>query len=347
LRILWSRRNDSVINNKGLVLAGLEERRGVLLVNGRPVEDEEMYRLATVEFLALGALGLLPRSPEKIHPEEFVDLLVRHFQRAPEVRHRMVRRIASKAIRRIDTQLDWSYNRLNFGGAADRYQFKAPATLFAASDIPGFVGQEHDLLNFSFRHERVADRPNSDTTLRLSANLSKFLGTKTVDRSDLLVRKEAKDEVGNPTWFAEAKFTGTVQDPGVAGQDRPLFGKAVLGKVLRPSEEFKLFLGAGNVVRFSQPGDPSDVGFNLGFEFARDLTERVNFTSRLDSFAGVGGDHLRTFDLSSSLRTEVARGVSVVTRHTRFGWRDDTVGRSGNRDEFYVGLGFGLGARRY
>lgn len=347
LRSLWARRNDPIINNKGLALVGLEERRGVLLVNGRPVRDGDRYRLATVEFLALGSLGLLPKTPGGILPREFVDLLATHFSRPPALRERLVRRIRDKPVHRIDTKLDWSYNRLAFGGAADRYQFKAPATLFAASDIPGLVGKEHDLVNFSFQHQRVVDRAGSDTTLRLSANLSKFLGTKTLDRSELLLRRERKDVVGQPSWFAEARMTGTVQDTHVPGLRRPLFGKVVAGRVIRPHEDLKLFLGAADIVRFSQAGDPSDLGVNLGYEFARDLTDDVRFTSRLDSFAGIGHDHVRTFDLSNSLRTQVTPGLSVVARHTRFLWEDDTVGHAGSRNEFYVGLGFTRGARRY
>ncbi len=353
LRKLWARRDEPIINQKGLVFVGLSEVEGRLMVNGRPVRDQDRYRVATVEYLALGALGLLPRTPGAVRDREFVAVVADHFARTGGVsrelgkRPALARAAGSRPVHRFKTRFDASVTRLQFGGAAAAYQFPDPSALFTSSDIPGLVGQASTITNLGLEHEHTIDRPERDLTLRLNVNYTKFNDFRMVDRSTLLLRHEGKDRLGRPRTFAELGMFGTLIDPDLPGRDRPLFGKLVAGKAWTLGDSTKLLVGAGHIVRFSSPGDPGDTGLNLGFEHRRKLTKGVEFSSTVDHFLGVGGDHVRSLDWANTLRTELGGGLSAVIKNTRYFWRDDSVARTAERDELFVGLGFGRGARRY
>lgn len=347
LRALWARRDEPLINGKGLVFAGLAERQGKLAVNGRALRDADKYRVATVEFLALGGLDLLPRAPAGLRDEGFVDLLARHFEGRGPARAGLYRAARARPVHRISTKLDASLNRLDFSGAADRYQFRDPNALFNASDIPGMVGLQNKQSSFSLDHEHVIDREASDLTLRLRANFLKLNQFKLLDRTSFLVRHEEKSLSRRPKTFAELAFTGTWLDPDVPGIEHPLFGKAVVGKALKAGRDLKLFLGAGHVERFSTPGSPSDTGLNLGAEHVWKISDKAALETTLDSFAGLGDQQLRIFDLSAALRVEIVPGISTVIKSTTYLFKDSVVDRTGVRDELFVGLSFGRGARRY
>jgi hypothetical protein len=346
LRALWGRRNDSIINDKGLTFAGIEQVGEVVVVNGRSLDDGDTYTLATVEYLALGALGLLPRSPDAMLPRQFQELLTQHFKRPAPVRASMLRRVARRPIHRIQTSVDASLSRLAFGGAADKYQFQNPTAIFTSSEIPGLVGHENSQYQFSLSHQHVVDRPAFDLRMKLSGSYMRLNTLNLVDTAELLLRREDKNLEDRPDFFGELKLTGTVQDPDVPGRDRPLFLQGVAGRRYLLGDHTRLLAGAGMVTRFSTRSDPTDVGFNLRLEHEQDLDSGTNLTASVERFFGFGGDHIRSLDLRSELRTKITGGLSTVLRYRNFRWEDDTVGGEGTRNEFFAGLGYTFTARR-
>jgi hypothetical protein len=346
LRSLWGRRNDSIINDKGLTFAGIEQVGEVVVVNGRSLDDGDTYTLATVEYLALGALGLLPRSPDAMLPRQFQELLTQHFKRPAPVRASMIRQVARRPIHRIQTSMDASFSRLSFGGASDKYQFQNPSAIFASSEIPGFVGFENRQYAFSLSHKHVIDRPAFDLRMELSGSFTRLNSLILADTAEVFLRREDKNLRDRPDFFGELKLSGTVQDPDFPGRDRPLFLQGVVGRRWVLDDHTRLLGGGGMITRFSTPSDPTDVGFNLRLEHDRDLTQDTNFTASAERFFGFGNDHVRSFDLRAELRTKIAGGLSTVLRYRNFRWEDDTVGSVGTRNEFFTGLGYTFSARR-
>jgi len=348
LKSIYERRNDVLINSSGLEIVGMGECSGSVLVNGRPINNEERYRVATTEFLALGGLSLFPKNPSTVRPQRLVDLLAEHFKSIPDTqrskRHRSVNR---RAISRARTTLDFSMSSVDFYGSAPTYQYNEPNATFTSSDIPGLVGLEHKSYSYSLHHRNVIDWPHADLTFDLKLNYSTFKQFKTVDRSTFEMTYEDQSCSQKPHLFGNLNLTGTVQKPAVLGRDRPLFAKAVTGLVWKLDASSKLFAGFGHLKRLSVQGDPGNTGLDLRYTFAKKIRSKVELSTDLDLFGSFDSADIRTLDWSTSLRFELGGNLSTVFKNTTFLWKDDLIDDTATRRDLYIGIGYDVKFRRF
>jgi len=349
---LWRRRSERLINGAGLEIAGLVERTGRLLVNGRSLDENENYRVATTEFLALGGLSLLPSTPSAVRPASLVEIFAKHFAgHSDEQRRRRHAALAGRPVRRATTSLDASFSRLSFGGSASQYQYTAPDSLYTGSDIPGLVGQQNRQRSFSLHHRNVVDWPTADLTCELRLTYSTFApgaqDLKMVDHGKLELIYEEQSPSRRPQVFGGFNLTGTIRNPQIAGREHPFFAKTLAGLVWTVSPSAKVFAGAGYLHRLSMPGDPDNVGLDMRWTWTHDLRTGAELSTNLDFFGSFDDDDIRILDWTTELRLAIVGHLTATARLTRFIWRDDVIGDAATRNEAFVGLGYTVPFRRF
>lgn len=348
LRDIWNKRENNGTNGQVFQVLGLTQHKNALLVNGRPLRDNDSYRLATTEYLAVGGFNLLPANPRSIRSEKLTDLLIRYLQKTSEIQraHRQ-KAIERRPILRQKLALSGSYDQLDFSPAADGYQYKDPKAVYTGSDIPGLVGFKHLRRTFNLDHEAILDYPDADTTMRVNSAFWEMEPYKLSDNWQILARHAKK--ALNPGFFPflELQLTGAHFKPDIGGKDRPLFGKAVAGMTWKASEQTRLFLGLGHLKRFSVDDKPGNSGLNLGFEVSRQLRPELTLSTIFDGFMTQDSDKIRTFDSKIQLQAKLFKRFSLVVRETYFGWKDSSIGRMGIRRETFTGLGYDLTLRNF
>ena len=349
LEKVWQQRNEKLINDDGLEIVGMGRDCTRTTINGRPINATEKYRVVTTEYLALGGLNLLPRTPSSVRPQRLVDTFAEHFAKyTDEERANRHRRIGRRAIRRASTNLDASFNKLSFGGAAGTYQYSDPNAIYTGSDIPGLSGNAHRQYTWNFHHRNVIDWPDADLTFDLKLNYTNFNSLKLIDRSSFdIVYEDQSKACRKPHLYGGINLTGTVLNPDVDGQDHPLFAKTQIGLVWQTSPSAKIFAGGAHLYRLSVPGDPDNVGLNFRYELSHDIRKDVTFSTNLDFFSSFDSDDIRTFDWTSELRLKLHGRLSTVARFTSFIWLDDVVKDTASRQDLYFGLGYSLPFRRF
>ncbi len=347
---LWKRRNSPLVNDRGLSFAGVREHRGSIIVNDRRFKPGDRYRVATVEFLAKGGLGLLPPSPKTVRAERFNELLIRHFAVHTDGADRasLARSTGRKTITYGKTNIDVSFSKFNFEGAAGKYQYTDPSAVYRGSDIPGLVGIRKRQQNLSVQHETIFDHPGYDLILRGRATSFEFNKLKMVDNVAATARYETKSVLPrNLQKFGQMDLVGTIKDPDVKGKRHPFFGKAVGGIFWEPAERAKILAGIGYMKRFSMKGSPSNTGLNLGYEFVRPFRDHWELSSTLDFFASADSDRIRMYDGTLALRYKFTDHVAAVIRESDFGWKDSDFGKLAKRREYFLGLTFEQSLRRF
>jgi|GEM_PF-4587588 len=341
LKELWMRRNDKLVGNEGLLFAGIEEKKGKIIVNGRELNPNDRYRVATVEYLARGGLGLFPNTPAAVKNIGFTALLTAHFSKKPSPAQRKVLDAhAKKPIIRRRTALNASFNKFEFGGSAAQYQYIDPSAMYRGSDLPGLVGMKKRQELLALEHETILDRPNSDTIMRLRLSYMTFNKFKMIDSAAGTVRYEKKSLFDKIHAFGQLDLSGTILQPALEGKQHPLFGKAVTGLLTHPIEGLKILGGIGEVVRLSWPDKPKNTGVNFGYEFTRKLRRSIDLVSNLDFFASVDADHVRTFNGDITLKFEIVPGLSTIVRESDFGWKDDSISKIATRREYFLGFSY-------
>ena len=349
LETIWQQRDKKLINDDGLEIVGMGMSCNRPAVNGRPINANEKYRVATTEFLALGGLDLLPRTPAAVRPQRLVDTFAEHFARYSDVeRLQRHRRVGRRPIRRASTNLDASFNKLSFDGSAGTYQYSDPNAIYTGSDIPGLSGNAHRQYSWNLHHKNVIDWPEADLTFDLKLNYTNFNNLKLIDRSSFdIIYEDQSRECDKPHLYGAINLAGTVLNPDVEGKDHPLFAKTQIGLVWQTSPSAKIFAGGAHLYRLSVPGDPDNFGLNFRYELSHEIRKDVTFSTNLDFFSSFDSDDIRTFDWTSELRLKLHGRLSTVARYTSFIWLDDVVKDTASRQDLYFGLGYSLPFRRF
>lgn len=335
---LYDRRDAKGDDQRDLVVVGMERRQGKLLVNGRLLDGDKSYRVATSEYLALGGLELLPRTPDAVRRKGLLEVVAAGMGR-PGDRRARVRAYEKRPVRTVRTIMDVADSGLDFGGSAASFQFKENQTSYIGSDIPQLVGNEHTKTSARFELELTEDRPHRDLLLRLNLGWSEFKTTKTQDIATLDLRYEDKDPLApGPRLFGALDFNTTFRTPDTVNRERPLFVKAVTGLFWKLDSDTKLLAGLGRLERISQPNSPGHTGLNLGFEVSRELRRGVEFRTVLDFFASGDSARVRTADWTYELRLKLGGSFSTVWKARNFFFQDATVSDRATRNERYLGL---------
>ena len=349
LKNVWEQRNEKLINDDGLEIVGMGTNCGRPTVNGRPINPTEKYRVATTEYMALGGLDLFPRTPSSVRPQRLVNAFAAHFAKhSDKDRRKRHRRIAKRPIRRATTNLDASFNKLSFRGAAGAYQYSDPNAIYTGSDIPGLSGNAHRQYTWNFHHKNVIDWPEADLTFDLRLSYTNFNNLKLIDQSSFDITYEDQSRAcRKPHLYGGINLTGTVLNPDVEGQDHPLFAKTHFGLVWQTSPSAKIFAGGAHLFRLSVPDDPDNFGLNLRYELSHKIRPDVTFSTNFDFFSSFDSDDIRMLDWTSELRMKLKGRLSTVARYTSFIWMDNVVDDTASRQDLYFGLGYSLPFRRF
>jgi hypothetical protein len=335
---LFARKDSKGDDQRDLEIVGMEKRRGKVLVNGRVLRKSRVYRVATSEYLALGGLELLPRTPRAVRRRSVLQVVAQGMSH-PGDRRARVREFEKRPVRTVRTVLDIADSGLDFGGSAPQFQFDEDSTSYVGSDIPQLVGNEHTKTSARFELEVTEDRPHRDLLMRLGLGWSEFRTTKTNDIFTLDLRYEDKDPFRpGPRLFGALDFNSTFRTPNTVNRERPIFVKAVGGLFWNLAPKTKLLVGAGRLERVSQPGSPGHTGLNLGFEMQKELRKGVEFRTNLDAFASGDSARVRTADLTYELRLKLGGSFSTVWKARQFFYEDTTVADRATRTERYLGL---------
>lgn len=348
LRTLWNRRNDTLIASSGLAFAGITVDQGVVLVNNRPLNDVDQYRMATTEFIALGGLGLLPRDARSLRKELVVDLFARHFStRSAEKRDSSLRRLVDKPVIHQSFSLNGSFHELAFSDSAKQYQYSDAKAAYTGSDIPSLVGIAHRQKTGEMRFEHKQLRSGDERIARLESTYSEFKSFKMLDNWQLALRYRKTSLT--PRWlpFAECSLIGTNLEPDVANKHRPFFGKGLLGLSRKGDKGLDLFVGVGEIFRFSMDGSPKNFGLHVGYEYNPQPDKRIQFSSRLGYFASSQADKVRTYEGDIRLKFTISDGWYAEVRQSEFGWNDSVLGGTARRSETFTGIGYALSLRRF
>lgn len=348
LKKVWLSREASMDEERHLVFVGIEQRNGVILVNGRALDPGKRYRVAAPDFLTLGGFGPLLKGKGRVHDAHTVDLLERYFAR-PD-RARRIRRLENRRVVHQHTKIDVSGNKLDFSKTG-AFQYQEPGTISRGSDIPGLVGLEHTKFTLSLDHRTTIDTPTHDTIFRLDLMYSEFspngVDLKAVDRANFSTRfEQRRPGRAGPVRYASFDIFSTLREPRLAGRSRPFFVNAAGGLLWRQGPNRKLYAGLGVIGRESVPGDPTSVGLDLGYELRRPFNPRATWTSSLDGFLSFDSDQVRQVDWRNELSLKVFGNLNTILRHNVFLFKDGTVGDPATKSESFVGLGVDLKARR-
>jgi len=348
LKDIWSLRSWCDMEGKSLIFTGMTEKQGQILVNGRPLDVNDTYRVATVEFLVAGSLNIFRGVPWQPGQQTLTDLLGGHFRdHADRDRIALYRANAGKPIIRARAGGEYAYNKLDFNKAATSYQYTDPQAAYRGSDIPGLVGFPYRQTNIRFNYHLQIDRPQSDITLGLNLNYSEFSEIKLMDKGTFVLGYEDKSSLGKRRKFASLNLTSTLKDPDVAGRKHPYFLRLSAGFRWDLNQFLNGYLGLANLMRSATVDQSPNAGLNAGCHFNRRLADRLTLDITLDCFASVDSDRIRTMDGTALLTFELTRHLSFRTRYTRFSWEDNLVGQRGYRDELFHGLGLTFKHRRF
>ena len=348
LRHVWENRNKGGAEGRAFRILGMKKYKDILVINGRPLRDNDTYRLATTEYLANGGFGLLPADLKSVRSEKLTDLISRHLKdNSLTQREKKGRAPDYKSILRQKLTLSGTYNQSAFSDAAGKYQYKDPKAAYTGSDIPGLVGNQYISRKFTLDYEAVLDKRNSDTVLRVNSTFSKYNTAKLSDKWQMLLRHSKKSLKQGFLPFYELQLTGAHFDPEISGKDKPLFGRAVAGIAYKYSDRTQFLLGVGHLKRFSVNGEPGNTGLNFGFEYARELRPGLDLNTWFDGFMTQDSDKIRTFDSKIELKAKVYKRLSIIMRERLFGWKDSTIGSMGTRRETFTGLGYDLILRNF
>lgn len=348
LKDIWTHRSGSDIDSDKLLFAGLAEKQGRIMVNGRSLDPNDTYRVATVEFLVAGYINISHGLPWQPKERSLTKLLTDHFRdHAGDDRMALYRANAGKPIVRTRTGGEYSYNKLAFNQAAASYQYNNPQASGLASDIPRLVGSPYRQTSVRFDYHLQIDRPHSDITVDLDLNYSKVGDIKRMDKGTFILGYEDKTSLGKQHKFLSLNLTTTLKDPDLAGRKHPYFLRLSAGYRWSFNPYLSGYLGLANLMRSATVDQSPNTGLNTGFHINRRLSDRLTLNVILDCFASGDSDKIMTMDGSAQLSFELTRHLSFRTRYAQFSWEDDLVGQRAYRSEIFTGLGLTFDHRRF
>ncbi|MBF0406173.1 MAG: hypothetical protein HQM10_02380 [Candidatus Riflebacteria bacterium] len=345
---LWNKRGSKLMNGKGLVLCGLQESRGRVLLNGRPIGNAIKYRIAATEYLALGGLSLLPSSPGKVRKETLFDLLSRYFSRNfRDGREKAADRLAHKPYLRHHTSLGFDFNRLDFGGSAPEYQNPQSGGFFMDRDIPGLVGKKYRTLNLDLNWKTVYSKVSEDWIFRGENSLYQRDGEISRDRSKLVLRWMRNTARGKFNPFIEISSLSPLSNSSLSGNRPPLFLEGIIGLKKKISPTLGVLAGVIQMIRQSWPSKPKNTGLQIQYDLEMPLTKRFELSSNMSYFATDDADKIRMYEGSWEIKYRFAEMFSLTLRENIFGWKESAIADFATRQETFFGVTCELGFRRF
>ena len=349
LEALWKSRLPPSAGGQGLILTGLRMSRKTLLINGRPVNPTETYRLATVEYLSRGGLDLLPNTGAAgIGQETFNAVLTRHFSRDFRGgRLTALDRHARRPILKHHTSVGVSYNDTGFGGSAPSYKTPEKGGFFMGRDVPGLVGKPHRTLDLLLNWKTTFSEVDHDWIFRGENTVTERDGERTIDRSKLIFRWSRVRKLERyPQPFVEISTLRPFGTSQASEGKPPLFIQSMAGWQWRGSPSLKFLAGIIHMVRQSWPAKPRNTGLEIRYDFEATLKNRWSFASDLGFFATGDADQIRMFEGGLSLKYKLNDDFALTWRENAFGWKEAAVSRFATRRDSFFGLTCEKGMRR-
>ncbi|MBF0545034.1 MAG: hypothetical protein HQM08_11395 [Candidatus Riflebacteria bacterium] len=348
IRELWKKRDQPLLRGKGLVLSGLCEHRGQLLLNGRPIGDSIEYRIATTEYLALGGLSFFPPSPNHVRKESFFQMMVQHFSRKyKKGREESRKQLAEKPYLRHHTSLGFDFNRLNFGGSAPAYQNPEGGGFFMDRDVPGLVGTAYRTVDFSLNWKTVYSKVHEDWIFRGENSLYQRDGITVRDRSKMVLRWTRNSAIGTFNPFIEFSSLSPISQSSSAGKRPPLFLEGVIGLKKKISKELGIFAGVIEMVRQSWPSKPRNFGLQTQYDLELPLPHGFELNSNMSYFMTNDSDKIRMYEGSLEFKYKFAPKYALTLRENLFGWKEAAIPSFATRNEIFFGVTCELGFRKF
>ncbi len=329
LRRLSASSKGRIKESQHLVFSGYDEAAD--RVNGRPLNPEELYRIATTAYLAEGGdeyfqPGSL-RSEEAKGGASLREILDRHLVRYPGLRRRDgLENLVGNA---------WK-SRAKVSGSLSRTGLNR-----SAGQYPGvaFLGGKDAMTWNSLVDGQLSREARSGT---LSANLRSSFGQvqnakrfrEAADR--LQVEAVYTWQKKQPAPFVSLDLNTVWTHTGVRSRPLTLRGSAGLHRSL--GKNAKARLGLGLEQDFARRR--REVGLEVVPEYRKQLGKGNALSSNIKAFAGAAPTRRLSIQSFNSLQVHLVGNVYTTIDANLFVHRDNKVDRLGLKTELQVGMGY-------
>ena len=339
-----ARRNQNALGEDArLIFSGLEKNA----INGRPIQKNELYRVAVVEFLANGGdgYGEFRKGRDVVFTGMPLRQMVVYALRDTQtvLAPREFATLRSNGIWHMNWTVKGAFNRNYIDGTTLAYREQKERVSFLS-------GKTNLAWHTTMNLMVVRDMGKPVLTLEQSLAIGQ-VGT----AFDNLTRSEDQLE----TDLIYRYRTQSVADPFVlAGYSTAL--SRVDGqrpKLLRGSMGFRRRFGRTFTIRLGVRGqrdlaiDATDLGLEVSLNYRRSLGSG-NFRSRLRSFTGFTERHVVSLENYNSLAFPLVGALSLSVQQNNFLYRVDRIGNTpvngiANRWDLTLGLVYDLGWKWY
>ena len=339
-----ARRNQNALGEDArLIFSGLEKNA----INGRPIQKNELYRVAVVEFLANGGdgYGEFRKGRDVVFTGMPLRQMVVYALRDTQtvLAPREFATLRSNGIWHMNWTVKGAFNRNYIDGTTLAYREQKERVSFLS-------GKTNLAWHTTMNLMVVRDMGKPVLTLEQSLAIGQ-VGT----AFDNLTRSEDQLE----TDLIYRYRTQSVADPFVlAGYSTAL--SRVDGqrpKLLRGSMGFRRRFGRTFTIRLGVRGqrdlaiDATDLGLEVSLNYRRSLGSG-NFRSRLRSFTGFTERHVVSLENYNSLTFPLVGALNLSVQQNNFLYRVDRIGNTpvdgiANRWDLTLGLVYDLGWKWY
>lgn len=336
LRSIANRSKRLGQDSDGLLFAGLDVKK--MTVNGRPLRNNEPYRIVTLRRIVQGEAGyreiaeaewthdtgISLRSLTSAGLEAWGTLSASSFWK-----------LDLKPIWRSGWNVEGSFNRNYVDATTARYRAQGERVSFLR-------GETRSAWKTTMRYQLGYETSRSATTLESLADYGRVAGETTSDQfeADVTHRRRATSLKADP--FVSAGF-GTAFTKGDGG--RPYQARASAGFQRR-------FLGRW-VAQFAARGqrdfaeDQSDYGAEVTLNYQIRLKQGGRFRSRIETFFGLSDRKVISVENYNTLNFPLLGELSLTVRQNNFIYRADKirgvpVTGIAFRSDLTVGLTYGI-----
>ncbi|MFZ2960223.1 MAG: 5'-nucleotidase C-terminal domain-containing protein [Candidatus Ozemobacteraceae bacterium] len=348
IRDIWKKRNSPLWKNKGLVITGVSEKKGIIFVNGRPLSDTAAYRVATTEYLARGGLKLINSSSVKTSKMTVEELLKQHFSKTfAHGRIAAVEKAASKPIIRFQTNIVAAFNQLQFGGSAPAYRNPQKGGFYLDRSIPGLVGKSFKNMDFDFGWNAIYTRVRDELSLSGENRLSQRDGDYTENTSKMILRWRKRTILSEMRPFVEISSTRPFSQKDSGDSVPPLFIQAVAGVRKMVTNELYMMGSINHLVRESWPSKPKNTGLKFETDLTKKLSPRADVHAYFGYFYTTDQDKIRMIDGDISIKYRISRDYRLALKERFFGWKEASISSLATRNETYIGLDWEFDFRHF
>lgn len=354
-----------------LVAVGLEDSGNGLKVNGRPLNKDRTYRIATNQFLAEGGDGIFdPKKLERVtffqppwseSPPTIAAIVVRYVATGQHQRHGDDKLAPAESFPDLHSKFLWtytgsinaSYNRVaisnpqrNGAAAYDRARLNLTASDVVNTEAKAAAradsrnhGWDNDLLVLYAATrlnggDAAAGFDETSDTIRLRSAY-KFLG----------LRAASGDRWWVPVPFAELQVESEFNRPDERGWH--LFElTGIVGTLFRIAGPLEIKVGFNGKRDIFQPGGVTTFGLNAGYQLKRFdvfklLGKPVQFESELEYFFNsIGGANIHELRSLSRVFFALTNRLFFTASYNTYLFRTAEIGVPGHSNEVNVGLNF-------